>query len=316
MPTMTTGGPNPPIPVQTTTPPVTPGGYTAPTVPGSTYTPTNTMAGLPSSSPIPIMDWAAKLKAGDEAAKTRNVGAQETVQSQLNDITAGGSKYIQQARQGAATAASNRGMMMSTMAAGSGERAAIEAAMPIAQQDAQTYGRTASENMSAENQDRLADQQMYGNLTGQEVGIRANLAEAERSRAYGANENAANRQATAAEAAAARQHQSTMAAFDASFQSAQNALNRQFQGSESDKAAAAQRLSAYYNLINGQQGMLAQTLAAIYQNPNLSASQQAAAAANAQTTFKSLFESYAQTMAAGIPPIFYNPYPMTFPTTP
>ena len=39
----------------------------------------------------------------------------------------------------------------SSMAAGSGEAAAIAAGMPIAAADAQTYGRTAADNMAAEN---------------------------------------------------------------------------------------------------------------------------------------------------------------------
>lgn len=302
MTTPTTGGPLPPNP-QNPVPPT-------PTTQGSTYQATDTTAALPTTSPIPVMDWQSKLAEGNTNPATRSVQDQETVANQLTTLTGGNSKYIRQARQQAGNTASSRGMMMSTMAAGAGERAAIDAALPIAQQDATTYGRTASENMAAQNQDLLADQAMHGNLTGQEVGIRANLSEAERSRGFQANENEANRASTAAEAAATRAHQATMASFDASFQSAQNALNRQFQGSESDKTNAANRLSAYYNMVNGQQGMLANTLTAIYNNPNLSAQQQQAAAANAQATYKSLFESFAATLSAGVPPIFASPYPM------
>ena len=58
-------------------------------------------------------------------------------------------KYMQAARSRAAETANSRGLLNSSMAAGTGERAAIQSAMPIAQQDAGTYGQRALANMSA-----------------------------------------------------------------------------------------------------------------------------------------------------------------------
>lgn len=151
------------------------------------------MANLPASSPVQVMDWRSRLAQGNTTAQTRQVTPEETVAHQLNRLTASGSQYLTQAQDRARNEAAARGMMMSSTAVGAGTRAAIDAGLPIASQDATTYGRTASENMAATNADRLADQQMWGQLTGQEVGIRANLDESERARGFTANENLTQR---------------------------------------------------------------------------------------------------------------------------
>lgn len=82
---------------------------------------------------------------------TREVQAPETVRSQLTSLLAEDGDYIQQARGGAARQASARGLLSSGIAAGNAQAAAIQAGLPIAQQDASWYGRTASDNMDAEN---------------------------------------------------------------------------------------------------------------------------------------------------------------------
>lgn len=82
---------------------------------------------------------------------TREVQAPETVRSQLTSLLAEDGDYIQQARGGAARQASARGLLSSGMAAGNAQAAAIQAGLPIAQQDASWYGRTAADNMDAEN---------------------------------------------------------------------------------------------------------------------------------------------------------------------
>ena len=53
---------------------------------------------------------------------------------------------------------------------------------------------------------------------------------------------------------------------------------------------------------------LTTTLAAIYGNSQMTAQQQQAAADNARAASKSLFDTYAATMASGVPPIFWQPY--------
>lgn len=88
---------------------------------------------------------------GNVRHTTRSVQAPETVRSQLTALLAEDGDYIQQARRGASEAAAARGMLSSGMAAGAAQAAAIQAGLPIAQQDASWYGQTASDNMDAYN---------------------------------------------------------------------------------------------------------------------------------------------------------------------
>lgn len=304
-PTPNTGGPNPPVPA-----------------PG----------GLPASSPIQVEDWASKLAAGNTNAQTQQVQGDQLVSNQLNGLMREDSQYLRQARDHAMNAASGNGMLMSTMAAGASQRAAIDAAMPIAQADAARYGSVADQNMAATNTDRLADQSMYGQLLGQEVGINANLAESERARGFTARENDLQRKFQTGERVGAQQFQQSMQSMQNVWQAAQNnaqlkqqltlqqmqeahdaaqrALDRSFTGTQNDKQLAQQRFSEFETAMKNQSEMLSNTLSAIYSNPNLNASQQAQAAANARAMYQSLFNSYAHAMSGGVPQIFWNPYPM------
>lgn len=308
--TLRTGGPNPPVPV---------GGA------GGERWQEPAPGGLPTASPVQVMDWRGRLLEGNTSAQTRSVGRNELVSHQLNDLIASNSQYIQQARDRAANEASARGMLMSSVAIGNSQRAAIDAALPIASQDATTYGRTASENMAAVNQDRLADQSMWGQLTGQEVGIRANLDESERARGFTARENALNRnfqsferQATQAWQEAQnntqRQHELAYLEHQQAYDAGQRLLDRNFNGAQADKQFLQQRFQMYAQSMENQNKMLADTIASIYNNPNLNASQQAAAVANARQIYQSLFTSYAQALSGGLPQIFWQPYPMPAPS--
>lgn len=292
--------------------------------------PTTNLKALPTTSPVQLMNWEAKLKRGDENAQTRVVHENELVSNQLNRLTSSNSQYIQQARDRANNESSSRGMMLSSMAGGNATRAAIDAALPIAQQDAGTHNLAARDNMAATNADRLADQQMFGNLVGQEVGIRANLAEAERGRGFTASQNRLGREHESSESRLGRQHttaenlasrtwqgsqsalqrghESRMAESQRVFEGAQKALDRSFNGSQADKQYAQQRFSEFNNSMMQHNNNLTNTLTAIYNNPNLTAAEQAAAAANARAVHKSLFDSYAATMSAGVPKIFMAPY--------
>src|SRR5690554_3502530 len=68
-----------------------------------------------------------------------DVGRNETVQGQLDQILKSGSPLLENARARSMEFAASRGLQNSTLAAGAGERALIETALPIAQQDAQTH---------------------------------------------------------------------------------------------------------------------------------------------------------------------------------
>jgi hypothetical protein len=77
--------------------------------------------------------------------------ATQTVAGQLEGLLADDSVYIQRAEAGAAATAASRGLLNSSIAAGAGQAAAIDAALPIAQQDAQTYFAQANLNQNADN---------------------------------------------------------------------------------------------------------------------------------------------------------------------
>lgn len=74
-----------------------------------------------------------------QQATIRSITPEETVSGQLNKLLAEDSQYIQLAKNNAAAEANKRGLLNTSLAAGTGQKAAIEAALPIAQQDATTY---------------------------------------------------------------------------------------------------------------------------------------------------------------------------------
>ena len=77
--------------------------------------------------------------------------ATNTVAGQLNTLLKSDSPYIQLAQTKAKEQAAGRGLLNSSMAAGAGQRAAIESALPIAQQDAETYSKFGLQQQQAEN---------------------------------------------------------------------------------------------------------------------------------------------------------------------
>lgn len=336
--TMNTGGNLPPQQAPAPTPPpagLTGGGSPAPKLPPPAGTPVNPTAGTiaeDNHSPIALMDWQSGLNHTNTTATNRDVQGNELVNNQLNAITAQGSQYLTQAADRARNEASNRGMMMSTMAAGAGSRAAIDAALPIAQQDAAQYGHVADENMAATNADLLADQQLGGQLVGQAMGVRANLDEAERGRDFTYNQNQLQRNFQTNERLSTQQFTQQNQQMQNMWQAAQNdaslaenlkvnelqmahdqamrLLDENFQGSQLDKTNAEKRFEDFTNAMGNQTSMLSQTIASIYSNPNLKAAQQAAAVQNARAVYQSLFTSYAQSLSGGVPEIFWSPYQM------
>lgn len=80
------------------------------------------------------------------------VNQNSTTSGQLNNLLAGDSPYIAQARARAAQQSNARGLINSTMGAQAGEAAAINAAMPIAQSDASAYFNADQFNATNSNQ--------------------------------------------------------------------------------------------------------------------------------------------------------------------
>jgi hypothetical protein len=105
-------------------------------------------------------------------AKQRSVdAAKETVSGQLDALLAADSPYLQRAKHGATQTANARGLLNTSMAAGAGEAAAIDAAAPIAKADADVYGTASRENVAAENTSRAfgADASNRATLVGAEA---------------------------------------------------------------------------------------------------------------------------------------------------
>ena len=107
-----------------------------------------------SSAPLPTGFWASQ-----GGAFTRSVQPNELTSTNLNSLIAGNSDYIQQARNGAMAAAAARGLGNSSYASGNAQGAAIRAALPIAQADAQAYGDAAHQNEDVLNQILAANNQ-------------------------------------------------------------------------------------------------------------------------------------------------------------
>lgn len=82
---------------------------------------------------------------------TRSVTSQETVAGQMGGLLSQDNPYIKRARASALDYANSRGLANSSIAAGAGEAAAIDAALPIAQQDAGTFSNQALTNQNAQN---------------------------------------------------------------------------------------------------------------------------------------------------------------------
>jgi len=116
-------------------------------------------------------------------ADTREVKDNATVRGQLMQLLDDNGKYMRNARTRSNEAANSRGLLNSSMAIGAGERAAIESAMPIATQDANTYDTRARTNMDAVNTERRFN---AGNE--QQMGL-ANMNAQNTSRQFNTNAN-------------------------------------------------------------------------------------------------------------------------------
>ena len=79
------------------------------------------------------------------------VDPNQTVQGQVDQITGKDGVLMQRAATRAKQEANARGLMNTSMAIGAGQTAVIDAAMPIAQQDASTYGSAARYNADTDN---------------------------------------------------------------------------------------------------------------------------------------------------------------------
>ena len=86
-----------------------------------------------------------------EAEKAVVSDPTDTVRGQITSLLDEDSAYLERARFRGEEYAASRGLLNTSIAAGAGETSAIEAALPIAQQDAETYTRQRLENQAAIN---------------------------------------------------------------------------------------------------------------------------------------------------------------------
>lgn len=113
------------------------------------------------TDPSMLSDWYTSYMASQPKTATTTAptitptewkpGEDATVAGQLNKITAAGSPLIDQAQTAAKQEANKRGMLNTSMAITAGQDAAYRAALPIAQQDANTFAQAGQFNAGAVN---------------------------------------------------------------------------------------------------------------------------------------------------------------------
>lgn len=128
---------------------------------------------------VPGQSQATGIQGSDGRAYTGNVQGSELVENRLTNLLQKKNPYIQNAQQRGLQAAAKRGLMNSSIAAGSAERAAIEAGMPIASADAQTYLQTRMQNQQDLNQNLMQERDIANRMlqSGREQGTQLELAD-------------------------------------------------------------------------------------------------------------------------------------------
>lgn len=110
------------------------------------------MPGLIENNLSPVQSKIYQADTEDYDPTLRDVDAPtETVAGQLHSLLSSGSPYLERAKAGARETANSRGLLNSSMAAGAGEAAAIDAALPIASADANIYNTKSRDNQGYSN---------------------------------------------------------------------------------------------------------------------------------------------------------------------
>lgn len=118
-----------------------------------TMQPTAMPTGTVQNQPGALTNSFGGITNGTAAAPARDNAPVATVQSQLQSMLASDSPYLTAARTRAMQQANSRGLINSSIAAGAGEFAAIDAAAPIAQADAQFANQSAMLNRELDSQE-------------------------------------------------------------------------------------------------------------------------------------------------------------------
>jgi hypothetical protein len=108
---------------------------------------TNTNLDQPQTAVTPTQTQATSYQADQ-----REVGDKATVQGQMTSLLDKGGDYMKRAETKGLQMANQRGLLNSSFAVGAAHGAAIDAAMPIAQQDAKTHHSQSMTNQQSNNQ--------------------------------------------------------------------------------------------------------------------------------------------------------------------
>ena len=113
------------------------------------------MVAAQAAQTAPVVAGVANATLG--TAQTRSLDQNEMSGNQLNGLIADNSKYIQNSRANALATANDRGLINSSMAAGAGEKAAIESAQPFALQQAGAVSSYLDKNLANQQQTDLTN---------------------------------------------------------------------------------------------------------------------------------------------------------------
>jgi len=197
----------------------------------------------------------------------------DTVAGQMDTLLSKDNPYIERARAKAAEVANSRGLLNSSMAAGAGEAAAIDAALPIASADANIYSTQRLTNQGAQNQFGLQ-------AAGGDIAARAAVLQAQLQTGLIGEQGAQTRMTAAQQDAA----QKELATLQGQIQSGQIAQQGQIQQNlqllKGDQANAVAQIEANYKMLMQTSASastmfsdISKTIGAIMNDPNTTAEQ-------------------------------------------
>lgn len=232
----------------------------------------------------------------------RDVQDNELTSNQLNNLTNADSKYIRSARGRGASYAQARGNLNSSLAAANAEQAAIDAALPIATQDAAAYANAASQNLDSLGRQQIAAEGNATQLenTRMETGSRESIA---------ANQLLHDRE----QAALDRRWRTSERQGDERFRSRESGLDRDWRSRESELDRMFQ---TNMNRLGSRNSIFGEIVGTVFSDPAYWRDQ-AGAAGFIQTWTDTLTPLFDRIFNQGSSPGIGIPAPpMTPPTTP
>ncbi len=168
---------------------------------------------------VPAQSQALGMQGTDGRAYTRTVDDNELSSNRLNEITNRGGLYMENAARRGLETANRRGLLNSSIASGAAERSALEAATPLAMQEAAAFQAAQQENLGYLNQNLMQERQIANTMLGQQRDLA---------------DSAANRSANAANQRAQIEAQLRAQREQLAFQGEQAGLDRSHQIGMSD----------------------------------------------------------------------------------